>query len=252
MEKSLRLLIDIPREGDMNMALDEAIALGGIPTLRFYTWARPWVTIGYFQKSSELDWQYLASHNLSFVRRLTGGKGVYHHRELTYSLIIPEEQLPSKVIESYGIIGRGLLLGLGKLGIQAELEAFPGRTGVNPNCFAGSGWYEVKVGGKKLVGSAQLRRRGMIIQQGSILISGGGEILCFKRREVPSPGRATSIEKELGRVPSFGELTAAFQEGFAQVLPLQITPGSLEEEELALGEGLRNEKYSTEEWNLRR
>ena len=252
MTKTLRLLIDLPREGDMNMALDEAIALTGIPTLRFYTWIRPWITIGYFQKYRELNQDYLASENLPFVRRLTGGKGVYHHRELTYSLILPEGELPPRVIDSYAIIGRGLLGGLENLGIPAELEATPGRTGAGPNCFTRSGWYEVKAAGKKIVGSAQLRRRGMIIQQGSILIGDEPVVPCFIPGGVPSPGHSTSIEKELGRVPAFDELTAAFQDGFARALPFQFCPGPLGAEELSLGAGLREKKYSTREWNLRR
>ncbi len=259
-----------------NMALDEAqiqlISQGKLPpTIRFYGWLPASISIGYFQKmKDEIDVQACQSRGIGIVRRLTGGRAVLHDDELTYSLLVQDTHplFPPTVIESYKVISRGILNGLQLLNIPAEMVSLEGkdRSAMNPHnssaCFDAPSWYEIAVDGKKLVGSAQNRQQGMILQHGSILNTMDVEklfaVLRFSSERIKERmknifvTKATSIEQVLGYRYPYSKLVEAFTRGFREALEIELEPGELTVEELQLTERLIREKYANDEWNFRR
>ncbi|MER2260178.1 MAG: lipoate--protein ligase family protein, partial [Priestia megaterium] len=168
-----------------NMALDEALlewhSKGEIPpTIRFYGWNPPTLSIGYFQKAEkEINFDKVKELGLGFVRRPTGGRGVLHDEELTYSVIVSEEypNMPKTVTEAYRVISEGLLEGFRSLGLEAyfaiprsEEEKNSLKNPRSSVCFDAPSWYELVVEGRKIAGSAQTRQKGVILQHGSILL----------------------------------------------------------------------------------
>jgi lipoate-protein ligase A len=155
----------------LNMAIDEANLIFGDRDeiiLRFFGWIPASVSIGTFQKIQEINIEYLKENNIPFVRRPTGGKGVYHEHELTYSIIIPHKHTLFELdtIESYKEISKIFINSLKEFGINAELTKKSGNE--KGFCFSSQNYYEVSVNGKKLIGSAQRRKKEGILQQGSI------------------------------------------------------------------------------------
>ncbi|MBI1973841.1 lipoate--protein ligase family protein [Candidatus Micrarchaeota archaeon] len=143
-----------------NMALDEAcsesVAAGGPPTIRFYRWQPSAVSIGFFQSlKDEVNEEACMQAGVDVVRRRTGGGAVYHDDggEVTYSVIAPSSLLPSGLTESYREICGWIVRGLDRLGIRAEFKP------IN----------DIIAGGKKISGTAQTRRSGIIWQHGTIL-----------------------------------------------------------------------------------
>lgn len=164
---NLRFLNTTANSGAYNMALDEAILTAGTPTLRFYTFSPPAITIGKFQKINGFP------EGIDIVRRLTGGRAVMHKGDLTYSLVVPtESQLGKKAFEVYKKVGEMFKIGLNLLDIPAELV----KSKLNPNyvnrmsCFSASARYELQLNGKKILGSAQRVQDEMILQQGSLFV----------------------------------------------------------------------------------
>ena len=174
-----------PCTPSFNMALDEALldwhSEGLIPpVVRFYEWNPATLSIGYFQSvEKEIDMEAVERLGLGFVRRPTGGRGVLHEHELTYSVIVSEAypNMPATVTEAYRVISEGLLLGFQQLGLDAYFsipdtdekrqELKKPKSGV---CFDSPSWYELVVEGKKVAGSAQTRQKGVILQHGAILL----------------------------------------------------------------------------------
>lgn len=286
--------------GPLNMAIDEAIlhsvAEGGPPTLRFYGWEPPAISIGYFQElSAELDLAACKSLGIDVVKRPTGGRAVLHDVEVTYSLVISENDpiIPRGITESYRTISEGMVLGLTKLGLEAKMVSLsqkranqaaaatespgdskerssenstirsnryrlmtievPDRRAAATVCFDAPSWYEVTVDGKKVVGSAQMRRRGVLLQHGSIPLELDAEKL-FACLRVPSEAvrtrlkesflsRATSIRAALGRPVSFMETCEAIKEGLEEALGVSIVEGELTPAERAKANELLQTKY---------
>lgn len=272
-----RYLVTEAMSPEMNMAVDEAIlqlhAEGKVPpTVRFYTWSPATLSIGYFQKAlKEINLEEVHKHGLGFVRRPTGGRAVLHDKELTYSVIVSEQhpKMPSSVTEAYKIISMGLLHGFQNLGLRAEMVSLaseeekekyssPGSSA----CFDSPSWYELVVEGKKVAGSAQTRQKGVILQHGSILLDMDVELLFsllnfssdrLKQRMMESfRQKAVTINEVSPRAISLQEAIDAFGRGFASGLDVELVPGELTEEELALAKELAQTRYGTEEWNLRR
>ncbi len=186
MEKETWRFIDSGyRSPSFNMALDEALlewnSKGEIPpVIRFYGWNPPTLSIGYFQKvEKEINLEAVKNQGLGFVRRPTGGRGVLHEHELTYSVIVPEShpRMPKTVTEAYRIISEGILKGFHQLGLEAYF-AVPKtseerdllKSPHSAVCFDAPSWYELVVEGRKVAGSAQTRQKGVILQHGSILL----------------------------------------------------------------------------------
>ncbi|WP_273379809.1 lipoate--protein ligase family protein [Symbiobacterium thermophilum] len=274
METNWRLLDTGHRPGPENMAIDEAIAMahgrGEVPpTLRFYGWNPPAVSIGYFQSMlGEVDLDAVRAGGYGYVRRPTGGRLIFHHMELTYSVVIREELLPGGVIETYREISRGLLAGMAELGVPAALsggDRDPRRAdpdGFHTACFDTASAYELQVGGRKVAGSAQTRRDGVILQHGSILLDIDVPLL-FRLMRLPEGipaerlmarfrAKSTTLAEALGRPVSWAEARDAFAAGFARALGLTLTPGQLTEREEKEAQTLVEAKYGCDNWNMRK
>ena len=285
-----RLLVHEPAAGQTNMAIDEAMMqtlAGGpaTPTLRFFRWRPACVSLGYFQSAvDEVDLAACRRLGIDLVRRPTGGRAILHDAELTYSVVarVDDPAVSGSIVESYRKISLALLCGLREVGVSAEMKPVgqqaapggPGRAGegegqpesarrvLTPACFDVPSDYEIAVAGRKLVGSAQMRQNGVLLQHGSVLLE-VDTVQTFTALR-PPPGReraevarwlaerVTSVRAELGRPVSFEEVAAALRQGFATALGVELEAGELTREERALTERLRAEKYSTEEWNLKR
>jgi lipoate-protein ligase A len=268
-----RLLITPPLDGATNMAIDEAIlhtlADGeGRPTLRFFQWQPPCLSLGYNQHWQEVDEAACQRLGYTWTRRPTGGKAILHTDEVTYSLIIPQDdpRIQGGVVESYRLLSFGLLRGLEKLGVsahQAEHEELAandsdGRGG--PVCFDTPSRYEITWQGQKLIGSAQLRRRRVVLQHGTLPLSGDlNRILValkFSDEERAQqaellPRRATTLARVLGRELSYQTAATALRDGFAEELNLTLRELPLTEREQALAAQLRAEQYAHDRWNKR-
>ncbi len=154
------------------MGVDEALlaslARGGGATLRFYTWAGPWLSLGYGQSVSDERAAACRSAGVGIVRRSTGGRAVLHGADLTYALVAPEGLLPPSLQASYALVTDALLEALGALGVPVE-RSQPGSTAfAGFDCFAVPARDEICAGGRKLAGSAQRRAGGGVLQHGSI------------------------------------------------------------------------------------
>lgn len=260
-----------------NMALDEALlewhSNGEIgPVLRFYEWEPATLSIGYFQRvQREIDLDAVEKHGLGFVRRPTGGRGVLHEHELTYSVIVTEEypNMPETVTEAYRVISGGLLEGFRNLGLNAEFS-IPGSKEQNDNlkrpksavCFDAPSWYELVVEGKKVAGSAQTRQKGVILQHGAILLSLDEEKLVslFKFDSEESrtnmleglPKKAVAIDRLTDRQISMEECVDAFSKGFEKALSIELRPMELSIEQENFVKDIERKKYSNDEWTFRK
>jgi lipoate-protein ligase A len=272
-ETTWRLLDTGYATGAENMAIDEAImrahGRGEVPpTLRFYGWEPAAVSIGYFQSmAGEIDLEAVKAGGYGYVRRPTGGRMIFHHIELTYSVTIREELLPGGVIETYRELSKGLLEGLEVLGANPELsggERDPRRLDPGGNhtaCFDSPSAYELTVQGKKVAGSAQTRKDGVIMQHGSIMLDLDVDLL-FHLMKAPAElkerlkerfrRKAVSLKEAQGRTVSYQEARDAFAEGFRQGLGLTLKPGALTAAEMAEVPALVAEKYGSDTWNLKK
>jgi lipoate-protein ligase A len=266
-----RLLNTGQASGATNMAIDEAIlravASGLVlPTLRFYAWEPPCLSLGQAQASSEVDWAACAARGYHVVRRPTGGRAILHTDELTYSVTAPEAEprVTGGIVESYRRLSEGLLAGLRLLGVPG-IEAHHPEIGTaqpsdsrppeNPVCFEVPSTYEITVGSKKLIGSAQVRREGVVLQHGALPLVGDIARICDVLASHSDPvrvrARATTVESVLGRAISFDEVAEAIARGMGSALQLELVPGDLIPQECAWVDELRRERYTTDEWNRR-
>ncbi|MCP4544044.1 MAG: lipoate--protein ligase family protein [Chloroflexi bacterium] len=256
-----RLLRSTLADGATNMAVDEAIlravAAGqSPPTLRFYAWEPPCLSLGRTQKASDVDLDALRATGFDVVRRATGGKAILHVDELTYSVVAPQDEprVLGSIIESYRRLSAGLVRGLERLGVPnlvADQRA-GNRLLKGPVCFEVPSDYEITVGGRKLVGSAQMRSQGVVLQHGTLPLCGDIARICPLLVAQPNTdrvrARAATIEEAMGRPVPWDEAAEALATGFAEALNLRMEPGSLTNEEQAWVKELRAEKYAAKEW----
>ena len=260
-----------------NMAIDEAMMLAHAagdapPTLRFYGWQPAAVSIGYFQQAAkDIDLSACAAAGVSVVRRLTGGRAVLHDMELTYSIVVKdaEPSIPSAVIASYGHFSKGLLAGLRMLGINAEMSLSRHAYGRNRGnqvfsaaCFDTPSNYEVTYDGRKLVGSAQVRKHGVILQHGSVLLSFSAQkataLLKISSAETRAAlekkleMRVVSAEEILKRDVTYEEVAAAVTTALGPALGVELRNQGLTAGEEAIASKLASEKYKQDSWNLKR
>lgn len=242
-----------------NMAIDEAIMTarikGLVPnTLRFYCWNPSAVSIGKFQKvENEVLLNNCRSQRVDIVRRITGGGTVYHDSEdeITYSAVVSKQELgTSDIATIYSRLYVGLAKALEILGIATDFNE--GDAKACPN---------LTVRGKKISGSAQTHKAGVVLQHGTLLLGVDFDKM-FKLLRVPwaktcmeatnvARGKITSIDRELERRISVEEATQALKEGFSQALNIKLAEGETTPFELKLAENLQKEKYSKDDWNFR-
>jgi lipoate-protein ligase A len=263
-----RLLESPPAHGAWNMAIDEAILEGvgrdeSYPTLRLYAWEPACLSLGYAQPISDVDVQRLQNHGWELVRRPTGGRAVLHADELTYSVIAPlkEPRVAGSVLESYHRLAQALVEALRLLGVHVEVEKnspSTKSTNINPVCFDVPSTYEITVGGKKLIGSAQARRKEGVLQHGSLPLTGDLtrilQVLIFPDESSRACAaerllmRATTVETALKRNVSWEEAAGALITAFETTLALDLRLGELSPKEKIRATELAQIKYGHSSW----
>ena len=259
-----RLIYSAPTDGATNMAVDGAIVRAVAaelvpPTLRFYAWEPACLSLGRAQKVSDVDLQALWATGFGLVRRPTGGKAILHVDELTYSVVAPQEEprVAGGIVSSYRRLSAGLVRGIERLGVTGLVadQRAENRHLEGPVCFEVPSDYEITVGGRKLVGSAQMRARGVVLQHGTVPLYGDISRICALLAAHPDPvrvhARATTVEEALGRRVTWNEAAEAVKEGFSEALYLRLEPGVLTDEERAWAEELRATQYALDDWTHR-
>jgi len=235
-----RLLVDPPAAGAVQMARDEALlARAAGPVLRLYAWDPPCLSLGRVQPAQGAhDPDALAQLGFDLVRRPTGGRAVLHASERTYAVIgrLGVDPFPGGVLDTYRRIARALQDGLRRLGLPAEAREPAGGAaspaGV-PVCFDRAGDYEIAVGERKVVGSAQLRRRQGFLQHGSILRRAHPDLYAAAVGAPVDPGRLAGVDDLLGRTVPLEELDAALVAGFETAFEARLVPSCLTASERA-------------------
>ena len=254
MTEEWRLLKTENNTASTNMAIDRAVLFANSekkipPTVRFFTWSPPAISIGYFQSlEDEVDLDVCKSLGVDYVRRITGGGAVFHDKELTYSIVIPEShpQIPKNIMESYERICGAIIKGLKQIGIES--------TYVPIN--------DIVTDRKKISGNAQTRKARTVLQHGTILVDVDVDKM-FSLLKIPNEKikdkmiadvkqRVTSIRHILGRDISFNETAEAMKIGFEEEFNMELVQGSLTEEEIKLSKEFEKEFFSSKDWNHRR
>jgi lipoate-protein ligase A len=263
MEAKWRLIDSGPCGAFYNMALDEAIAAevrkgSAPPTLRMYGWNRASVTLGCFQKSSDINIEYCKSHNIPIVRRPTGGRSILHWDELTYSFSAKTDSGPFShgLLDSYKRISMAFLSALRKIGVKAETkkEREKGRViSRSPLCFQSSSFGEVLIENKKLVGSAQKRWNDGLLQQGSIPYASEKEKLegVFGAEKTSSLKACMKALKDVMPLLDEGEFRKAVVSSFEEAFGIRLLLSVPSQEESLLAEEFLHRKYLQARWNFR-
>jgi len=257
--KTWRLLKLNVNDAFTNMAIDEAIVNarieGSVPnTLRFYRWKPSGVSVGRFQDVfNEVQVENCKRHSVDIVRRITGGGTVYHDcdGEITYSVVVKEKDFgTTDVVYAYNAICNGIIEAAKILGVNADFN--PGDPKNCPN---------IAINEKKISGSAQFHKGGVLLQHGTFLLDTDLEkmftflrvpwaktihdVVCVARE------RLTSIKKELDHNVSVEEAYEALIQGFKKALKIQLEEEALTSQEQQLVMKLKKERYSTDKWNLK-
>lgn len=255
------LCTDTPQSGAWNMAIDEAILLqvaagASLPTLRLYAWEPACLSLGIAQASDLVDWQALAAAGYDCVRRASGGRGILHTDELTYAICASEHEpcMVGGILPSYRRLSAGLLQALQFLDVYAQNDHTVIKTSVAaapPVCFEVPSNWEITFSGKKLVGSAQVRKQGAVLQHGSLPLEGDitriCQVLLLTDRAAQAQrvaARACTLADALGQTLPWQSVAQAVQAGFAQTLQCDFQSGELTADELALAEQLYHQKYN--------
>jgi lipoate-protein ligase A len=265
-----RLLITPAARGAWNMALDEAILehIGrgeSMPALRLYAWNPACLSLGHAQPFADVDMQRLKERGWEVVRRATGGRAILHTDEITYSVIAPNEEprVAGSVLESYNRLAEALLLAVQELDLPVEMKEGNAASGpnVNPVCFEVPSTYEITVNGKKLIGSAQARKKEGVLQHGSLPLTGDLSRICQalvfeneSRREEAAKRllvRAATVESALGEEVSWETAAEAFIHAFESQLGLNLQQGEMSESESRRTDELVKEKYDHPAWTER-
>jgi lipoate-protein ligase A len=242
------------RPGGWNMAFDRSLMQAvldgrfherfgkGCCLWRFYGWEPSAVTLGYNQDVSSIDSSRCRDEGIDIVRRPTGGRAVFHAEEFTYSFLAETGEQNAVM---YRVVHETIMLALRELGIQAEfcrstLDEARAR-GVPVPCFTVSARHELQVGGKKLVGSAQRRSRDVLLQHGSLPLTGRhrdiSRLISFGDGETERATRlemerkTVSLQEVLGYIPRYDTLVGLMQRAlFLQsgTRMVMLDPGALE------------------------
>lgn len=260
-ENKWRVLLTGANDGPTNMAIDEALFLltkelkGFSGSLRFYFWKTPTISLGYFQKASEiLDLDKCKGLGIDVVRRITGGGAIYHYGEITYSITsaLPNPVIPEDINLSYKVLEQFLIEGIKKTGIDSKYRGHVLPVSAeNFYCFVNPAKYDIVAKNKKLVGSAQRRNKKSFLQHGSILINTDDIDKMFsvfngdfdKQAAIKEfKNNVITINDLLGREADINKTIYSFLESFKKEFNVEMLEGDLTESELKLAEKLRS-KY---------
>jgi lipoate-protein ligase A len=253
------------------MALDEAIlestASGeSPPTLRLYSWSPPCLSLGNAQPISQIDVDRLNEFSWDIVRRSTGGRAILHTDELTYSVTAPLEDsnFEGGILQGYKYISSGLIGALTLLGLEVEIQSevvLSEQERSQPVCFELPSSYEITVNEKKLLGSAQLRRKGGVLQHGTLPLCGDIGRICLvlhyddedhrSRCHERVQERASTLEACIGHTISWDKVANAMIQGFTKSLGMNFEEAEFTERELTRAEELLQERYENRSWTER-
>jgi lipoate-protein ligase A len=222
---------DAAAQMDADLACLDEVAAGAPPVLRFYRWSGPALSLGRFQPEDDVDRDACWQRGVEVVRRPTGGRALLHGADLTYAVAMPRPAGEAGHIEAlYRRLAGALIAGLAELGVTATIGSDRGASG--PACFSVAQGADLRVGDRKLCGSAQVQRGGVVLQHGSILL----DRLPFdeldllhpdsRRQEVEEARRvlrARSVTlRELGVEWSSAAVASAIAGGFVAALDLEF------------------------------
>ena len=240
----MRLITDPPLSGAVNMARDEALLRrvgsgDSPPTLRFYQWDPPTVSLGYFQKYADYENLEPPAGNLAVVRRLTGGGAILHDRELTYSITVPLDHpiLRGRPTSLYELVHDALIGALEGENVTAHRGGESDGSGAARGpffCFARRHALDVLVGEDKLAGSAQRRTQQAVLQHGSIIL---------ERRFEQQP--AAAITSSISTTAQ--DLAERMTRALARLSGVEPTSGQWQPEELSAAERFTR-KYAGDQW----
>lgn len=220
------------------MALDEALFnLNGPPTLRFYFWKRPTISVGRFQRLNQDFIDKCKSADIDLVRRPTGGRALLHNNELTYAISAPYSKVPdsSTLTRLYTLLAEWQVDSLATMGINASLagKKWSGRRYLETNaCFQSSTSFEVNVGGRKISGSAQRRGKKSFLQHGSILIDYDFDLFPSLLNTSKSDGPTFTTLRKEGCHISESEIIDIMKAEFEKKIPCSLQEGEPSPEEL--------------------
>ncbi len=258
-----------------NMAIDEAIMLAieagkSLPTIRFYDWNPATVSCGFNQRAlDEIDFEEVKLRGYGFVRRPTGGRVVLHKNEVTYAVITPSiDKFKGGITDTYAEISKALAKGLTLLGVpiefeKGELTASEQRVNANP-CFTSTSRYELKCLGKKIVGSAQVRKGKMLLQHGSILLHANQEEVAWlvpglepeKKEKLARflQRKTISINQAQNNNYNFDKVTEKLIQGFKEQWNDDefVFESDISNYERELMIELTESKYARDNWNFRK
>jgi lipoate-protein ligase A len=226
-----RLVDDLDRPSDAaghmaaDVALLETVAAGRPPALRLYRWRPPALTLGRFQPETDVDHGACARWGVEVVRRPSGGRALLHGGDLTYAVALPEPAGPAGSVDAvYRMLAAALVEGLAALGVAAAVARHQGPAG--PVCMATQQGADLRVGERKVCGSAQVRHAGVVLQHGSILL----ERLPFDETDLVAGDHdrdalvATTVSLgELGAPTDPHVVAAAVVDGFTRALDIDFT-----------------------------
>lgn len=267
-----RLLKTPAASAAFNMALDESILSTVVqkkapPTLRLYSWSVPSLSLGYAQPVSDVDQSELTRRNWQLVRRPTGGKAILHTDELTYSITaaLDEPLVAGSLLESYQRISQALQKALQLLGTNTSAKNKPGlpndQSKKEPVCFQTPSDYEITWNGKKLIGSAQARKLGGVLQHGSLPLCGDlsriTQVLAYPSESDRASAaqktlaQAVTLETAAGRSISWEGAADAVIQSFTTEFGISFILAEPTADELAAADDLVQTKYGSDYWNLR-
>jgi lipoate-protein ligase A len=271
MGEQWRLILDEARDGSVNMARDEAILQAVAhgdqpPTLRLYAWDVPTLSLGYAQPTSDVDFARLNTHGWRLVRRPSGGRAILHADEITYSVALPETHplAHGSVTESYRRLSAALIAALHLLAPAILVEAdqrHERAAAPNAICFEVPSDYEITAQGKKLIGSAQMRKYGGVLQHGALPLGGDVADICDaltfpdedarQRAKSRVRQRAITLSAAAEKPITWQAAADALCEGFRQTFDLmwQVAEDFLEAD---AAHRLAYSRYAADVWTFSR
>ena len=257
--ESWRLLVSPADSGARNLATDQAVAEfvrdgASPPTLRFYTWRPAALSLGYGQPLTAVATDLAGQYGIDLVRRPTGGQAILHNDELTYALMLPRTHALAAggVLRSYGRLSAGFERGFATLGLDTRQGDWQSdaANGAGLLCFASPSTHELSAKGVKVMGSAQTRLRGALLQHGSIPFAHDPRIYDLLR--LPRRDTLHGLRDLQSPAPTVGALIEVLATGFTEALHVTMTPGTLSADECGRRDELVRNRYACDAWLARR
>jgi len=235
--------------GVVHMSVDAAVLENPsrirVPTVRMYRWKPACLSLGIHQRDGRVDYPSCRRDGVDVVRRPTGGRAVLHADEATYSIVVPEESewggLPKQ--ELYRRVSESIVLGLSRLGLPVSYEKrslpppSPRDASASMSCFGSAARWEILLGGRKLVGSAQKIGPSGVLQHGSILTGDGHRRLpLYLSGGAAPPDPSVSMEAYTGGGIRFEDVADSIRSGFESAFLVRFDRTTLTDEEESLAE----------------